>query len=84
MAQDDIDTDQNAESLRPRTTRSGSFVGTAEYCSPELLNDRAATTSSDIWALGCILFQMLVGMPPMQGPNEYQTFQKKPYCIPIV
>jgi 3-phosphoinositide dependent protein kinase-1 len=43
--------------------RRASFVGTAEYCSPELLNDSKATSqSSDIWALGCIFFQMLVGV----------------------
>lgn len=58
--------------------RKASFVGTAEYCSPELLNDKSlvAGPSSDIWGLGCILFQLLVGYTPFKGSNEYQTFQK--------
>ena len=43
-------------------TRRSSFVGTAEYCSPELLNDQRCMQKSDIWAIGCILFQMIVGM----------------------
>ncbi|KAI8916824.1 kinase-like domain-containing protein, partial [Entophlyctis helioformis] len=57
-------------------TRRASFVGTAEYCSPELLNDREASTASDVWAIGCILYQLLVGRPPFKGSNEYQTFQR--------
>jgi serine/threonine protein kinase len=32
--------------------RSGSFVGTAEYMSPELVNDRSSYLASDLWALG--------------------------------
>ncbi|KAJ3248759.1 3-phosphoinositide dependent protein kinase-1 [Chytriomyces hyalinus] len=56
--------------------QQNSFVGTAEYCSPELLNDRSATTASDVWAIGCILFYMYSNRPPFKGPNEYQTFQR--------
>ncbi|KAJ3313391.1 pkb-activating kinase-like protein [Boothiomyces sp. JEL0838] len=56
--------------------RKGSFVGTAEYCSPELLNNKECSFSSDIWSLGCILYQLSVGVPPFKGSNEYQTFQK--------
>ncbi|KAJ3025137.1 pkb-activating kinase-like protein, partial [Rhizophlyctis rosea] len=58
------------------TKQRNSFVGTAEYCSPELLNDRQATESSDIWAIGCILYQLLSGKPPFRASNDYQTFQK--------
>jgi len=56
--------------------RANSFVGTAEYVSPELLNDKATCKSSDFWALGCIIYQLLAGRPPFKGSNEYQTFQK--------
>ncbi|KXJ22011.1 3-phosphoinositide-dependent protein kinase 1 [Exaiptasia diaphana] len=53
-----------------------SFVGTAQYVSPELLNDKRACKSSDIWALGCIIYQLLSGLPPFRAGNEYQIFQK--------
>eukprot|EP00833_Pecoramyces_ruminatium_P015644 jgi/Orpsp1_1/1189676/evm.model.d7180000073681.1 len=56
--------------------RANSFVGTAEYVSPELLNDKATCKSSDFWALGCIIYQLLAGRPPFKANNEYQTFQK--------
>ncbi|KAG0263434.1 pkb-activating kinase-like protein [Actinomortierella ambigua] len=60
----------------PDSDRANSFVGTAEYVSPELLTEKSACKSSDWWALGCIIYQLLAGRPPFKGSNEYQTFQK--------
>ena len=56
--------------------RANSFVGTAEYVSPELLTDKNACKASDLWAFGCIIYQLLAGRPPFKAANEYLTFQK--------
>ncbi|RDW72065.1 putative 3-phosphoinositide-dependent protein kinase 1 [Coleophoma crateriformis] len=58
------------------STRARSFVGTAEYVSPELLTDKSACKASDLWAFGCMIYQLLTGRPPFKAGNEYQTFQK--------
>ncbi|KAJ0423761.1 kinase-like domain-containing protein [Aspergillus carlsbadensis] len=75
----------------PEEERASSFVGTAEYVSPELLTDKNACKASDLWAFGCIIYQLLAGRPPFKAGNEYQTFQKIvaldyefPYGFPTV
>ncbi|XP_052408215.1 3-phosphoinositide-dependent protein kinase 1 isoform X2 [Carassius gibelio] len=57
-------------------TRANSFVGTAQYVSPELLTEKSASKSSDLWALGCIIYQLVAGLPPFRAGNEYLIFQK--------
>ncbi|KAK7593006.1 hypothetical protein V9T40_007758 [Parthenolecanium corni] len=56
--------------------RKNSFVGTAQYVSPELLTDKPVTPSSDLWAFGCIIYQMISGLPPFRSRSEYLMFQK--------
>ncbi|XP_023936762.1 3-phosphoinositide-dependent protein kinase 1 isoform X2 [Bicyclus anynana] len=57
-------------------SRKISFVGTAQYVSPELLQHRVDTCASDLWALGCIIYQMISGLPPFRGSTDFLTFQK--------
>ncbi|XP_034987388.1 3-phosphoinositide-dependent protein kinase 1 [Zootoca vivipara] len=59
-----------------KRARANSFVGTAQYVSPELLTEKSACKSSDLWALGCIVYQLVAGLPPFRAGNEYLIFQK--------
>ena len=50
-----------------RLTSDGQLIGTPHYLAPELIEGSAATSASDIYALGCVLFECLVGEPPFSG-----------------
>lgn len=56
--------------------RANSFVGTAQYVSPEILRGEQLTKAADLWALGCIIYQMISGLPPFHAESEYLIFRK--------
>lgn len=59
-----------AESGGERLTATGLSVGSPSYMSPEQVSgERAIDHRSDIYALGCVVYEMLVGEPPFTGPN---------------
>ncbi|KAH8093861.1 kinase-like protein [Cristinia sonorae] len=56
--------------------RAATFVGTPQYVSPELLERNETTKSSDYWALGCIVYQMISGKFAFHGLSDYLTLEK--------
>jgi serine/threonine-protein kinase len=54
-------------------TRSGSQIGTPSYMAPEQALCETYGPSVDIYALGAILYEMLVGRPPFLGASPYET-----------
>ena len=54
------ETSETNEESRP-VRRRNSFVGTAQFVAPECLHGKSPHIGSDLWALGCIVFQMITG-----------------------
>ena len=62
--------DTQAATFAAPITEEGSFAGTMPYMAPEQLEGRAADARADIWALGCVLYEMATGERPFRGATR--------------
>ena len=56
--------------------RHGSFEGTAEYVSPEVLQGFETTPACDLWALGCLCYQLSCGALPFRAATDFLLWEK--------
>ena len=62
-------------------SRAGAVFGTAAYMSPEQARGQPVDKRADIWAFGCVLFEMLTGTPAFARGNVSDTIaaNRNPY-----
>ena len=58
---------------KPLVTQDGVVLGTAAYMSPEQAKGRAADKRSDVWAFGCIVYEMITGVTAFPGEDVLDT-----------
>ena len=63
----------DSPTLSTPATSVGTILGTASYMAPEQAKGRSADKRSDVWALGCVMYEMLTGARPFQGDGVADT-----------
>jgi serine/threonine protein kinase/tetratricopeptide (TPR) repeat protein len=80
------DSDPNAVTHTSAPTELGTLLGTPGYMSPEQARGQTADARADIWALGCILYEMLSGKSPYTGNTVPDTLasvlREEPPALP--
>lgn len=64
-------------------TSPGELLGTPEFMSPEQCSSQPVDWRSDIYAMGCLLYAMLAGRPPMRGASSYETINLQMTASPL-
>ncbi|MFE9442888.1 serine/threonine-protein kinase [Streptomyces sp. NPDC006602] len=64
-------------------TTTGQIVGTSLYLAPERALGQAAGPASDVYALGCLLYQLLTGRPPFQADTAVAILHQHLDATPV-
>ena len=64
------------DSGQQSSTQTGAILGSSTYMSPEQCKGSAADIRSDIYSLGCLMFEALAGSPPFSGNSQMEVMYK--------
>ena len=57
------------------SNKATSFCGTPEYLAPETLLRQGTGKAADWWSFGCIVYEMVVGVPPFYTQNRHELYE---------
>ncbi|REJ79224.1 MAG: hypothetical protein DWQ47_00320 [Acidobacteria bacterium] len=74
--------DPEAETRMQVETREGHILGTASYMSPEQARGKQIDARSDLWSVGCVVYEMLTNRQPFQGETMTDVLANIIYLEP--
>ena len=71
-----------ATTLGEGLTRTGQIIGTPQYMSPEQIENGDVDARSDVYSLGCVLYEMIIGRSAFAASEDVQVLYKQMHHVP--
>src|SRR5690606_25572424 len=66
----------------PKLTQQGTVVGSLRYIAPERLRGEPIDHRSDLYAIGVILYELLIGVPPFHSADDFELIEAHLHAPP--